>query len=62
MTRKHYETAAEAMRSLDPSQHRTDAIEVLVRMFARDNPRFKAQLFRDACEATTTYKNRSRHV
>ncbi len=60
MTRKHYEAAAESMRALEPSQHRTEAIEVLVSMFSKDNPRFKAQLFRDACEANTTYKNRSR--
>jgi hypothetical protein len=50
--RRHYEAVAKLFSDIDlPEGH--DYIIYFASMFARDNPRFNASRFREACNART---------
>jgi hypothetical protein len=59
-TRLHYEQTVRFIVCVDCARTREHLIEKSVERFAADNPAFRADVFRIACQPGTAYRNRSR--
>lgn len=54
VTQRHFEATADILRGLRDKHNNSDAIvddmvEILIRIYSSENPRFKADTFRNDC-------------